>query len=122
MPLDSKGNYHISPHRARMSDAGEPKPQDEGREPDQDMPVKDDENGDGLHHHEISEQEDGSFHSVHTHPDGHKEEADHATYDEAKEHQDRLMGCDGMSEDSDSEPAKMDEPEDMAGMYERHSE
>jgi hypothetical protein len=56
--------------------------------------------GDGLHHHEIHEDEGGGFHSVHTFPDGHTDEADHVDYDEAKAKQDQDFGQGDMSDDS----------------------
>src|SRR5580700_9070056 len=49
--------------------------------------------GDGLHHHEIHEDEGGGFHSVHTFPDGHQDAADHVDYEEAKAKQDQDFGC-----------------------------
>lgn len=48
--------------------------------------------GDGLHHHELHEDEGGGYHSKHTHPDGKVEHADHATYEDARDHQDRMFG------------------------------
>jgi hypothetical protein len=60
---------------------------DPGMDQDQQM------QGDGLHHHEIHEDEGGGFHSVHTFPDGHTDEADHVDYDEAKAKQDADFGC-----------------------------
>src|SRR5690242_1044083 len=58
--------------------------------------------GDGFHHHTIDENESG-FHSVHTHPDGREEHADHGTYEEAAAHQDRMMGHDDQGADDGGE-------------------
>lgn len=68
-------------------------------EPDGDEPEM---QGDGLHHHEIHEDEGGGFHSVHTFPDGRKDMADHVDYNEAKDKQDSDFGCsDGMEDGED---------------------
>ncbi len=48
--------------------------------------------GDGLHHHEIHQDEGGGYHSIHTHPDGHQEHADHTDYKEASDHMDSSFG------------------------------
>ncbi len=83
--------------------------------------------GDGLHHHEMHEDEGGGWHSKHTFPDGREEHADHASYDEAKDHMDDACGQGGDSE-GDSEDSGADEgsdygddsePDDLAGSYGR---
>lgn len=48
--------------------------------------------GDGLHHHTIDQDEGGGFHSTHTFPDGHQDQADHVDYDDAKAKQDSDFG------------------------------
>jgi hypothetical protein len=72
---------------------GDPEPEAEGIE---------DKGGDGFHHHELSENESG-LHSKHTHPDGRVEHADHGDYNEAKDHQDRLMAHQDMGADDGGE-------------------
>ena len=78
--------------------------------------------GDGLHHHEIHEDEAGGFHSKHTFPDGREEHDDHADYDEAKSKMDSDFGCesgdnDGDEMDDGSTGEDSPEPEDIAGSY-----
>lgn len=78
--------------------------------------------GDGLHHHEIHEDEGGGYHSKHTHPDGHEEHADHATYEEARDHMDSKFGH-GSEEDGDRDGDDSDmDSEDVAGSYGRAHE
>ena len=67
--------------------------------------------GDGLHHHEIHEDEAGGYQSLHTFPDGHTQPGDHVDYDEAKADMDQCFGC-GDSQDDD----KNDAGEKMGGM------
>lgn len=80
--------------------------------------------GDGRHHHEIHEDEGGGFHSKHTHPDGHEEHEDHATYDDAVNWQHERFGHEepdgdeGEPEDDGGEAAV--DGEDIAGTYGRH--
>lgn len=82
--------------------------------------------GDGLHHHEIHEDEGGGFHSLHTHPDGHEDHADHASYDEAKDHMDEQFGHEGDGDEKDDGMGDegMDDGggEDIAGAYGRACE
>ena len=74
--------------------------------------------GDGLHHHQIDQDEGGGFHSVHTFPDGHQEQADHVDYDEAKSKQDADFGCgpddagDGEDGGDDGDTSFADDGED----------
>jgi hypothetical protein len=80
--------------------------------------------GDGMHHHEMQGPDDaGMWTSKHTHPDGKVEHADHMSYDDAKDHMDRMHGeteddneHDDHSSMSEDEPDG-DEPEDLASMY-----
>jgi hypothetical protein len=82
--------------------------------------------GDGLHHHEIHEDEGGGFHSKHTFPDGRVEHADHSTYAEARDHMDEMhgeekgedAGEDGADDFSSGGEADGD-ADDMAGDYGR---
>lgn len=66
--------------------------------------------GDGLHHHEMHEDEGGGFHSKHTDPDGKVTEADHDSYDDAKDHMDVMHG-----EDSDDGDDQADDSGDDSG-------
>lgn len=82
--------------------------------------------GDGLHHHQIDEDEGGGYHSVHTNPDGTKEQADHVDYNEAKSAMDDAFGCGDMSDggdddSSDAAPSMADSADmnDIAGSYGR---
>jgi hypothetical protein len=78
--------------------------------------------GDGLHHHEIHEDEGGGYRSVHTHPDGHKEASDHVTYDEAKDKMDQDFGHgDGAPEDDGADGDDMS-TDDIAGSYGRKAD
>jgi hypothetical protein len=105
----------------RRSQPGESKaPGDKTRPMDQEQGGEGGE-GDGNHHHEIHEREDGSAHSVHIHPDGHKEEMDHGSYEEAVQHENEVRGTDEEDQDNDNrghDEPDGDEPEDLAGMYE----
>ena len=82
--------------------------------------------GDGLHHHEIHEDEGGGFHSKHTAPDGKVTHADHATYAEAKDHMDAMHG-ESAQDEKDEEPGReasddldvADGGDDIAGDYGR---
>jgi len=65
--------YDQNPPMPEMQANGDPGPEDQ----DQQM------QGDGLQHHEIHEMPDGTAHSKHTDPDGHVEEMDHESYDDA---------------------------------------
>lgn len=73
--------------------------------------------GDGMHHHEVHEDEGGGYHSKHTHPDGRVEHADHATYDEASDHMDRSFGHGPEEEDPDHDGDM--HADDAAGSYGR---
>lgn len=78
--------------------------------------------GDGLHHHEIHEDEGGGFHSKHTHPDGTEEHGDHATYEEATADQDAKFGKspeEEEAEEGESFPSGAGDDDDMAESYER---
>ena len=122
------GMTPMEARRRAMKDAkpGEAKPAVGSTRPhDQEEHGEDhngDDAGDGMHHHELNgPREDGSFHSIHTHPDGHKTEMDHADYSDAKDHMDAMHG---EGEDEDEHDADMghdepdgDEPEDLASMY-----
>jgi hypothetical protein len=82
--------------------------------------------GDGLHHHELHEDEGGGYHSKHTHPDGRVEHGDHATYDDAKADQDEKFGgkSDDGQDDGDYDGADgMDDndADDIAGSYGRRA-
>lgn len=80
--------------------------------------------GDGIHHHEMHgpDPDDGSYSSVHTHPDGHKTPMHHDDYSDAKDHMDAMHG-EGGDEDHDGDDGMShdepdgDEPEDLASMY-----
>lgn len=81
--------------------------------------------GDGMHHHEIDEDEGGGYHSKHTHPDGREEHEDHSTYEEARDHQDRMFGHDepdgdeGEGEEMSAPPMESGDASDLAGSYGR---
>lgn len=76
--------------------------------------------GDGLHHHEIHQDEGGGFHSVHTAPDGAQDHADHADLDEAKSKMDQDFGGTDDGGDSDAmNDGGDDDPDDIAGGYGR---
>lgn len=78
--------------------------------------------GDGLHHHELHEDEGGGFHSKHTHPDGKVEQADHSSYDDARDHMNAMHGeCDGEGDDAKAGASAEDDfdSDDMAGSYGR---
>lgn len=82
--------------------------------------------GDGLHHHEINEDEGGGYHSVHTFPDGRKEPADHVDYDDAKSKMDDDFGCGEMSGDDSGDDGAMPDDSgdvsDIAGSYGRKAQ
>jgi hypothetical protein len=79
--------------------------------------------GDGLHHHELHEDEGGGYHSKHTHPDGRVEHADHPTYEHAVEHMHEMHGKESGAESKDEEPGRKAsddfDDDDMAGSYGR---
>lgn len=86
--------------------------------------------GDGMHHHSIhGPDESGGYSSEHIHPDGRTEgPMHHDDYDEAKDHQDKMMGeGDDHSDDSEADDGGgMDDnseddmsPDDIAGSYGR---
>ncbi len=79
--------------------------------------------GDGLHHHQIDQDEGGGFHSVHTHPDGRQEPAEHADYQEASDHMDQSFGQSGEQDEPDGDESGSDfgdsDTEDVAGAYGR---
>jgi hypothetical protein len=74
--------------------------------------------GDGLHHHEIHEDEGGGYHSKHTHPDGHQEHEDHASYEDARDHMDETFGHGEADGDDAGDDDGMDAG-DIAGSYGR---
>lgn len=129
--FDHKGMTAMeAKRRAMISKPGESKPAGGMSRPHDQEPGGEDHNGsdaqgDGMHHHEMhGPDETGGYTSIHTHPDGRKESADHADYSDAKDHMDRMHGeteddgehdGDGMSHD---EPDG-DEPEDLASMYDQ---
>jgi hypothetical protein len=75
----------------RGTGEGEPEPEAAGIE------------GDGMHHHEIHETEDGMMHSKHTHPDGQVTHEDHPDLEHAKEHLDRIMGHEDLGKEEGAE-------------------
>lgn len=77
--------------------------------------------GDGLHHHEIHEDEGGGYHSKHTHPDGRVEHTDHADYEDARDHMDEMHGHAEPDENEDGHDGDMD-ADDIAGSYGRAAE
>ena len=126
-----KGMTAMEARRRGMEKPGEAKSADgmsrpsDQEEPGEDHNGSDDQGkdqGDGMHHHEMhGPMEDGSFHSVHTDPDGKKTEMDHASYSDAKDHMDQMHG---ETEDDGEDDGQMshdepdgDEPEDLASMY-----
>jgi hypothetical protein len=130
MPLGKSGKYYMNPHemKRKSDEPGAPKempaPGENG-----DGGSHEDANGegqgDGMHHHELHEREDGSIHSLHTHPDGSKEEMDHDSYSDARDHMDQMMGDGGEGEEEpdgdegNPPPPDMSSADDMAGMYEK---
>lgn len=124
MPIGRSGNYHMNPHEMRRKgDAPDEKP---GATHDvHAKPEGEDgggEEGDGNHHHEIHEREDGTAHSIHTHPDGHTDEMDHNSYAEAVQNENQQRGGEGEEQTpEDGAPSPdMDDGSDMAGMYASH--
>jgi hypothetical protein len=92
------------------------------------MPEAEQTQGDGLHHHEMHEDEGGGWHSMHTHPDGRQEPGDHTSYEEASDHMDAMCGQGGddgedAGDDGAPDDGEMDdadsEPSDVAGSYGR---
>ena len=78
--------------------------------------------GDGLHHHEIHEDEGGGYVSKHTHPDGRVEHGEHTTYEEARDHMDAMHGHeepDGDEPDEDGDEGP--DVTDIAGSYGRQA-
>lgn len=79
--------------------------------------------GDGLHHHENHDDEGGGIHSKHTHPDGRVEHTDHASIEEAHQHEREMRGDE---ESRDEEPGRDGnddfDADDMAGSYGRAGE
>lgn len=80
--------YDQPPPEAEMQGEGDPGAEDQSQ-------------GDGLHHHEIHEDEGGGFHSLHTFPDGRTDPGDHVDYDEAKSKMDSDFGCGPDDEDDE---------------------
>ena len=123
MPLGKSGKHYYSPHEmSRQGDSPDLTPESEPQEDSQP-----DEPGDGNHHHEIVMHDDGTAHSTHTHPDGQTEEADHGSYDEAKQHMDQVMDPgDDSDQDTEDGPNNSESDidhsdrrsgSDLAGMY-----
>lgn len=80
--------------------------------------------GDGMHHHEIHEDEGGGYHSMHTDPDGHVQHDDHVTYDDAKNKMDQDFGHgepDGDEGDGGDNGGGDMDMSDIAGSYGRHA-
>ena len=75
--------------------------------------------GDGMHHHELHEDEGGGYHSKHTHPDGHVEHDDHATYEDARDKQDSDFGHGERNEDEGRDDGGDMSTGDIAGSYGR---
>jgi len=80
--------------------------------------------GDGLHHHELHEDEGGGYHSVHTHPDGRKEHGDYATYEDGRDHMDEKFGHGEDREESADDGSGNEgggdmDADDIAGSYGR---
>jgi hypothetical protein len=70
--------------------------------------------GDGFHHHTIDQNESG-FHSSHTDPEGQTQEADHGSYDEAKDFEDQMFGeQDGSGDQADDDLSGGDTPTDSS--------
>jgi hypothetical protein len=78
------------------------------------------EQGDGLHHHQIDQNEGGGFHSVHTHPDGHEDHADHTDYEEAKVKMDSDFGEGGEDSDGDGGEMNVGEEDEGGGIAEAY--
>lgn len=115
MPLGKSGQHYYSPHEMQRKgdDPGASDTMDNSSEQEDGG-----EQGDGNHHHEIINHDDGTAHSIHTDPDGMKEEADHASYDEARNHMDALMGHGDDQEQGEEVTASDDSgSDDLAGMY-----
>ena len=119
--LDHHGMTPMEAKR-RGGKPGEAKPASGMTRPHDQEAHGEDANGDGAHHHTMTKHEDGSFSSMHTHPDGHKDAMmHHASYSEAKAHMDGMMG-EGMEpeEAGEAHPSGgMVEDDDVAGMYSR---
>lgn len=85
--------------------------------------------GDGMHHHEIHENEGGGYTSKHTGPDGKVIQGDHATYEDAKADMDQACGQGGddeegmdsadMGDDDGADMSAEDDGNDVAGHYGR---
>lgn len=88
------------------ADQQEPEAQADG-----DPGLDDQQQGDGLHHHEIHEDEGGGFRSMHTHPDGRQEPGEHISYEEARDHMDAMHGQGGEAQD-DNPDMPMDDRDD----------
>ena len=102
-------------------------PDDNPSDEEMDPSMAEEAEGDGLHHHEMHEDEMGGYNSTHTHPDGKKDEAHHDSYDEARDHMDAMHG-EGDDDDDDDDEDNTEEsevvrddsmPDDMAGDYSR---
>jgi hypothetical protein len=61
------------------------------------------EQGDGLHHHKIDQDEGGGYHSVHTFPDGQQAPDDHVDLKDATDAMQRAFQSDGAEQDSGNE-------------------
>lgn len=122
MPIGKSGKYHISPHNMKMAgdEPGGAEPGMAHDRPGDEETGGEGESGNGNHKHEIEMRPDGTAHSIHTNPDGSQEEAEHGSYEEATDHQDRMMKPEE-SEDKGEEDDERDEAgsggEDLAGMY-----
>lgn len=102
MPVDSTGRYHMNPQIARMHDsAAKPAPAEAEASPHGAVVVK----------IEISHQPDGRLHSVTHHSDGHAEEADHASPQEAADHVVQAMGGEPAEESGDLGGGEQPTPE-----------
>lgn len=101
MPLGKSGKFHMNPHHMRAV----------GDAPDEhdDKSAAAEHAKDGKHRHELTQHEDGSYSSKHTHPDGKVEHEDHPDFHHAVSHMADKMGEEGMDHD---EP---DGDEDMGG-------
>jgi hypothetical protein len=79
--------------------------------------------GDGMHHHEIHEDEGGGYFSKHTHPDGRQENENSPTYEDAKRWQDERFGHgeqgDDAADDGNDDSGGDDSMSDMAESYNR---
>lgn len=106
MPLGKSGRFHMNPYHMRaVGDA----PDDKGPGDTRDAASAAGKKGDGKHHHEMTQHEDGSYSSTHTHPDGHKEHAEHPSFQHAQQHEAEMMGEEG------SEHQEPDGDEGMGG-------